>query len=352
LSTNRYSDDDFERFEFRFNPLVNDRKARRGRKPRANPRDQKVSTSPRDVLDDLADAGEGLEGGFKTTYKPARFEEGWLLDSLRPFYDQGLITDVLSLVKGGKEASVYCCAADPETGYEIVAAKVYRPRALRNLRNDVMYREGREYLGDQGMTHNAKNVSGTVHSGAKREMRAIEKKTSFGVKLQHGSWLSYEYTTLKLLSDAGASVPAPISIGENAILMEYVGDEDTAAPPLSQINLDRDERLPLFEDVIYNIELMLKAGWIHGDLSAYNILYWDGDITFIDFPQVTSAHANRSAKFILSRDVQRVCEYFIKQGVRCDPRVISERLWNTYVETFPNMRAAELSNTDPVEDEE
>jgi len=220
VSINRYSDDDFERFESRFNPVVNDRKARRARKPRSNPHEQKVPTAPGDVLDNLADAGEGLEGGFKTTYKPARFEEGWLLESLRPFYDQGLITDVLSMVKGGKEASVYCCVADPQTGYEILAAKVYRPRALRNLRNDVTYREGREYLGDQGMNHNAKLDGGAIHGGKKRELRAIDKKTEFGVKLQHGSWLNYEYTTLKMLSEAGAAVPAPISIGENAIMME------------------------------------------------------------------------------------------------------------------------------------
>jgi RIO kinase 1 len=190
LSTNRYSDDDYDRFESRFNPLNNDRKARRARKPRANPHEHKAPVNPDEVIDHLADKGEGLEGGFQTTYKPGRFEEGWLLESIRPFYDQGLITDVLSLVKGGKEASVYCCAADPETGYEIVAAKVYRPRALRNLRNDVMYREGREYLGDQGMNHNAKVDGGAIHQGKKREMRAIEKKTGFGASLQHGSWLN------------------------------------------------------------------------------------------------------------------------------------------------------------------
>ncbi|HLT85764.1 MAG TPA: hypothetical protein VKZ83_16135 [Phototrophicaceae bacterium] len=58
----------------------------------------------------------GLEGGFNPTYRPGRFEAGWLLESLRSFYEQHLITDVLANVKGGKEASVYCCAAAPTTG--------------------------------------------------------------------------------------------------------------------------------------------------------------------------------------------------------------------------------------------
>ena len=61
---------------------------------------------------ELADA-EGYEGGFNTTYQPSRHEEGWLLESLRSFYDREMITDVLAQVKGGKEANVYACTASP-----------------------------------------------------------------------------------------------------------------------------------------------------------------------------------------------------------------------------------------------
>jgi hypothetical protein len=70
----------------------------------------------------------GLEAGFVTTYHPARFEAEWLLSSLRSFYEQELITDVLASVKGGKEASVYRCAGHETTGQTFLAAKVYRPR--------------------------------------------------------------------------------------------------------------------------------------------------------------------------------------------------------------------------------
>src|SRR5439155_2705790 len=50
------------------------------------------------------------------TYKPSRFESTWLASSLRPFYEENLITDVLYHVKGGKEASVYCCKAADDLG--------------------------------------------------------------------------------------------------------------------------------------------------------------------------------------------------------------------------------------------
>ena len=83
---------------------------------------------------------------FKFTYKAARFEEWWLLESLGDFYEHKWISDVLRRVKGGKEASVYLCRSGPATGAPLVAAKVYRPRSLRNLKNDGQYRTGRADL--------------------------------------------------------------------------------------------------------------------------------------------------------------------------------------------------------------
>jgi len=320
----------YEDYEALFDPMHSDRKARRQRKPKANHHPKKQQTT---VVEEISDAGSA-EVTFETTYKPGRFEEGWLLESLRPFYDRGLITDVLARVKGGKEANVYRCAAHPETGVEFVAAKVYRPRMFRNLRNDKMYREGREVLTGEG-----KVVKKTDH----RVMRALGKKSAFGAQVAHTSWLMYEYNTLQRLYKVGASVPKPISNAENAILMGYCGDENLAAPALGGVTLDEDEAKPLFYETLRNIELMLQNGMIHGDLSAYNILYWEGEITLIDFPQVTNSHSNSQAYPILQRDITRVCEYFADQGVDSDPEAIMRRLWKRYVELDAEIRAADLS---------
>jgi len=336
LSPNRNDDPDaYDSYEDQFDPLKTDRKARRARKPSANPHRHKAQDN---VTDELVKT-EAVEAGtiLRTTYTPGIFESGWLLDAIRPFFDDMLVTDILGAVKGGKEASVYRCAANPATGHELLAAKVYRPRQFRNLRNDVAYREGREYLaGDNG----------ALNEGDKREMRAIRSKSAYGVSLQHGSWMNYEFTTLQMLRSVGASVPEPISISENAILMSYVGDTSMAAPTLSQVSLDEDEAHLLFDEVLRNIRLLLQAGWIHGDLSAYNILYWEGAVTLIDFPQVTNAHANRAAKTILYRDVERVCSYFEKQGVQCDSLTVADRLWRGYLDTYQTVRAAEQSVLD------
>ncbi|MBX3012405.1 MAG: hypothetical protein KF832_12900 [Caldilineaceae bacterium] len=313
--------DDQDEIMDRFGLL--DREERRARKPKNK---QKAKKSQNEIVAQLTESAAGLEGGFQTTYIPARFEAVWLLDSLRVFYDQGLIVDVISQVKGGKEASVYLCKANPDTGLDLLAAKVYRPRQFRNLSNDMMYREGREILSSEG---------GIVKRRDSRSMRAMKKKTGFGAELLHGSWLMYEFGTLQRLHGMGAAVPKPIAHGENAILMEYIGNAKMAAPALHAVTLAPEERQPLFAEVMRNIELMLKHELIHGDLSAFNILYWEGKVTLIDFPQVTMAVSNRNAYNIFQRDVLRVCEYFQGQGIACSPTAMAEKLWWDYIGVEP-----------------
>ena len=96
-------------------------------------------------------------------------------------------------LKGGKEASVYLCKAGAESDAGLVAAKVYRPRSLRNLKNDGQYRAGRVDLDAEGK---AIVKSADVH--------AMAKRSSYGEELRHQSWISYEFQTLELLRDAGA----------------------------------------------------------------------------------------------------------------------------------------------------
>jgi RIO kinase 1 len=310
--------DSYSEYETQFDPMHTDRQARRKRKPKAKHVPKKAQTEV------VASIGEntGVEGGLKTTYQPGIFEEGWLLSSLQSFYDSALIVDVMARVKGGKEANVYRCAAHESVGSQWVAAKVYRPNMFRNMRNDAVYREGRAILNARGRT---------VKESESRVQRALSKKTAFGQEVAHTSWLMHEFGTLQTLYNAGAAVPAPISSNGNSILMGYIGDADGAAPTLSEIELDADEAGALFDTVMENIRLMLDLNMVHGDLSAYNILYWDGAVTLIDFPQVIDARGNAQAETILQRDVTRLCSYFGAQGVRCDAAVLAERLWRDYM---------------------
>lgn len=311
--TDAYDEDTYYTEQFNLNKGA---RTVRHRKTSPNHRPKKDHD---EILKSIAQA-TGVEGGFRTTYQPARYETGWMFDAIRSFYDEELISDVLAMVKGGKEASVYRCQATPAADVDLLAVKIYRPRQFRNLRNDKMYREGRALMGENGPL-------GKVEE---RTRRALNKGTAFGQQVAHNSWLLYEYHTLAQLHKAGAAVPKPYSVSENAILMEFCGDRNLAAPTLHEIRLEHDEARGLFNEVMRNIELMLQHDLIHGDLSAYNILYWESKVTLIDFPQVANSQKNSHGYDILHRDITRVCDYFAHQGVQRDADQITDTLWGLY----------------------
>ena len=310
----------YDRYERDLDPALLDRQAHRARKVRVKHR---IRRTQREIVQEMADA-TAIEAGFDISYRPARHEAIWLRQSIEPFFSEGLITDVLAQIKGGKEASVYLCQANPDTGAELLAAKVYRPRQFRNLRNDKVYRQGREVLLASG---------GTLKKNDHREMRAIGKKSAFGLQLRHSSWLLYEYQTLETLFNAGAAVPKPWSAAGNAILMDYIGDRDQPAPTMNHVRLDAAEARRLYGVVRDNMELMLEHDMVHGDLSPYNLLYWQGEVTLIDFPQVINLFVNKQAHAILARDIGRICEYFAQQGVICDHQTLMGELWQRYTGT-------------------
>jgi serine/threonine-protein kinase RIO1 len=260
------------------------------------------------------------------TYKASHHDRGgsaWLAQAVGSFFAEDLIDDVLASIKGGKEATVYRCRAHASTGVALLAAKVYRPSKHRSLKNDAVYREGRGIIGDDGKTINARD---------RRVARAVQKMTQFGQELRIGSWIGHEYETLELLGNAGIDVPRCYAMGDGAILMEYLGDEEHAAPTLNDVSLELSEARMLFDRVMSNVEGMLACHRVHADLSAYNILYWDGAIRIIDLPQAVDPRVNRHAESLFLRDVVRVCQYFRRQGVETDAESRAADIWSRYTQ--------------------
>jgi RIO kinase 1 len=232
-------------------------------------------------------------------------DEG-LLDA---FIGDGSITDVLYVVRSGKEATVYCCRG---SGGELVAAKVYRPLERRNFHNDAIYQTGRDRV------------------LSSRTKRALANKSRHGRDVQYGTWIHAEFQTMRMLHEAGADVPEVFAQSNGAILMEYFGDEEAAAPMLNRVTLPRDEAEKSLRQVIDNITLWLSNHLVHGDLSPYNLLYWENRIVAIDFPQAVDVRFNPSARSLLGRDLENVCGYFVKYGIRADAARIANALWANY----------------------
>ena len=216
---------------------------------------------------------------------------------LDEFIDDGWIEEVVSVVKSGKEATVYCCRACESIGREYIAAKIYREHAQRSFKNDSIYQEGR-----------------VIVSG--RMQRAVAKKSSFGREVQQALWTGVEYATLQLLHSAGAIVPQPLHSTGDAILLEYIGDGVQPGKPLYAINLEPAQAQRYQDLLLDQISLWLRCNRIHGDLSPYNILHTKSrGITVIDFPQAVDPRESPHARDLLLRDVRNVTEHFEAFGV-------------------------------------
>ncbi len=231
--------------------------------------------------------------------------------ALEPFVRKELITGSLYTVKSGKEASVYCCEAHPSTGRELVAAKIFRSRTERSFKDDAIYREGR-WVSQRSLR------------------RAIKRKNRVGRATEFATWVEHEYQTLRMLHSAGASVPEPIERSADAVLMEFIGDDDGPAPMLKDVSLSPDEAVRAFDTIVSNIRLWLRWNRVHADLSAFNVLYWQDSPVVIDFPQSVDPRFNGNARDLLYRDVRNVCAYFSRRGVGSDPECLAADLWREW----------------------
>jgi len=216
-------------------------------------------------------------------------------------------SDVLRLVRGGKEASVYQCASPM---FRRLRPATWRLRSTGHACSATCagspVREGRQTW-----------ISTAISSGITVCSMPWQAHRIWPAVAAH-LWISYEIKALQTLHAAGADVPQPFASGDNAILMTYLGGDESAAPTLNTVELTSSEARPLFQRLLHNVEIMLAHGLVHGDLSAYNVLYWEGEVTLIDFPQVISPRFNSNAYHIFERDLTRLCEYFNRQGVRSD----------------------------------
>ncbi len=282
-------------------------------------KEQRRATDPL-VPTDISEQRIG-EHTFVPSFTTADNELQMLQNALTTFYQEHVISDVLASVKGGKEASVYCCEAHPSTGYKYIAAKIYRPRMFRSLRNDAPYKEGRESLDENG-----KAIRDT------RRHRAMLKKTVYGKEVSISSWIEHEFSTMKTLYDAGAAVPKPLMRGNNTILMEYLGELHRPAPTLNGVTLQARSAQRHFQHMLDNVGLMLANNRVHADFSSYNILYWEDELTIIDFPQAVHALSNRNAQVFLQRDIKRLCQYFQRYEIQANPQAIADTLWQRFMD--------------------
>jgi RIO kinase 1 len=234
-----------------------------------------------------------------------------LNEAIEPFIDKGLISEVLTLLKSGKEATVYCCRGGHRLRGQLVAVKVYRPMEHRQFRNDAVYREGRVI------------VSGRVR-------RAVENGSAFGKQMSFGMWVGREWEHLRELHKARLDIPRPIDTAGDAVVMQYLGDELAPAPQLRAVRLTEPQALGVWGRVVWNVQQMLSLNRVHGDLSPYNLLWHDQIAWIIDVPQMIDARENPSARSMLDRDLENVWRYCSKFAQLPDPWKTANQMWERW----------------------
>jgi RIO kinase 1 len=278
--------------------------------------------SPRYLRRELAALPAEDASAFAANVQVTKAERAWIREHLEPFRESCLIEDVATRIKAGKEATVYACTAHPSTAHSVIAAKLYRLRSLRGEQNAGRYQQGRSVLTLEG---------GATLPRAWRLHKAIAQRSARGLSAIQTSWLLHEFTLLTSLHARGAHVPKPLAHNEYALLMEFIGHGLEPAPTLNQVTLTPREAKRLLEQILFDLELLLELGWVHGDLSAYNILYEPGRALLIDFPQVVSCSGNPEARALFERDLTRLAQYFTHAGAPFDPRGHAEALWARHV---------------------
>lgn len=204
------------------------------------------------------------------------------------------------LLKTGKEADVFLVGRRFGERVNLLAAKRYRSFEDRMFKNDARYRQGRR-------------------AGESRVDRAMAVGSRAGMAFRARQWVETEFEVLGRLWAVGASVPYPVQRRGSEVMIEYVGNEETAAPRLAQYRGGRRELQDLYGQLLDNLRLMAGECIVHGDLSPYNILVWEGRLVLIDFPQAVDPLLNNDGMSLLERDVLNTCSWFEKRGVATDP---------------------------------
>ena len=199
--------------------------------------------------------------------------EGYDALALRAFSERETINAVGAPLGEGKESDVFEARAD-----EPVAIKFHR-EGLTNFRE--VQRE-RDYTAD----HAHRSWIYTARKAAEREYQVLEDLTP------------------------GVSVPKPIDQNRHAIVMERMTGMQLARADLSDANPHS-----IYDRIVSELRETYAAGYVHTDISEYNIVVSNAGVTIFDWPQAVSLDHPNAEEF-LDRDVSNLRSFFKRKYPR------------------------------------
>jgi RIO kinase 1 len=227
-------------------------------------------------------------------------------------------------LKSGKEAEIFLVERRFErSGRRLLAHKRYR---IRYPGKDELRAEGFS-TGTQFRRHAVYRGGWNVDARDRRAL-AAGNKSRHGQALAATLWPVQEWAYLRRAWEAGVAVPYPVEQTADGMLMEFIGDAYAmvAAPKLSQAKLGADALASAWSQLQASLRALTAAGLVHADLSAYNLLWWEGRLVVIDLPQVVEFTTNPDAFELLHRDVANVGDWFGRRGVPVDVEALYAEL--------------------------
>lgn len=204
-----------------------------------------------------------------------------------------LVTDVHGTISAGKEATVFYALWRDFP----LALKVYRLYA-------------------------------TPHAKGGKRKKMGGGKTGFSKDIM-SYWAAREFWILDRVFRAGIKVPTPARHIDNMFTARFLGDNGSSAPLLKDAAIEYPQRL--YDEIIKGIFALYRVFIIHGDLSGYNILYFNHEPWIIDFPQAIdfASRVGRhrtlmEGRHILLRDITNIVRFFQRYGISADPEALCE----------------------------
>ncbi|KAL9665036.1 hypothetical protein QQ045_020445 [Rhodiola kirilowii] len=194
-------------------------------------------------------------------------------------------SDMNGCISTGKEANVYHATRDD--GAEL-AIKVYKTSILE-------FKDRTRYVqGDFRFRH------GSSHHNPRKMVKV---------------WAEKERRNLMRLKAAGIRCPTPLHLKLHVLVMEFIGKNGWAAPRLKEVSLTVDKLCECYMEVVIAMRtLYQKCKLVHGDLSEFNMLYWEGHLYIIDVSQGVDLDHPHALDF-LRRDCVNVSDFFRREGV-------------------------------------
>jgi RIO kinase 2 len=178
---------------------------------------------------------------------------------------------------------------------------------------------GKESIIYLGMDDNEEEFIIKFHRLGKLDFRATRKHRPFIAEKRHLSPLyesrmsaQQEYEALETLHSAGISVPKPFSQNRHLVVMEFIEGQDLYRIKRNDFGSE-EEILLLFNNIMQELKKSTKQGYIHGDLSEYNVRLNENNFPVLfDWPQYITPENSESLK-ILTRDCQNIFNFFQKK---------------------------------------